>query len=162
MDSNALRKPAAKAIFDEFIMPDLLARDHVSSNGMIHIHYIYLLQYCNKLSKKIIFRILKYFSCIDRNNRVHISCLYILHLYIMKNNGTKYGGANPFYANFFRSPPLCTSQNRHRKNKNYRKIEVIDEKAYISIHSRTSMEQIVIYNGISFIMTVILFIMNII
>ena len=30
MDSNALRKPAAKAIFDEFIMPDLLARDHVS------------------------------------------------------------------------------------------------------------------------------------
>nr|AFK83792.1 rhodopsin kinase [Mnemiopsis leidyi] len=28
MDSNALRKPAAKAIFDEFIMPDLLARDH--------------------------------------------------------------------------------------------------------------------------------------
>ena len=32
MDSNALRKPAAKAIFDEFIMPDLLARDHVSTD----------------------------------------------------------------------------------------------------------------------------------
>ena len=32
MDSNATRKPAAKEIFDEFIMPDLLARDHVSLN----------------------------------------------------------------------------------------------------------------------------------
>ena len=30
MDSNATRKPAAKQIYDEFIMPDLLARDHVS------------------------------------------------------------------------------------------------------------------------------------
>ena len=35
MDSNALRKPAAKAIFDEFIMPDLLARDHVSTKFRI-------------------------------------------------------------------------------------------------------------------------------
>ena len=52
MDSNALRKPAAKAIFDEFIMPDLLARDHVSSNGMIHIHYIYLLHTAISYLKK--------------------------------------------------------------------------------------------------------------
>ena len=51
------------------------------------------------------------------------------------------------------------SQNRHRKKSEKIKIcRKVNKSNNISIHSRTSMDQILISNGILFIKTVILFI----